>query len=449
MDIATIFEILTTPAGVLALTVVLSLLILLWISPYTYVLLWAGFGVFGNYYRFPIGYEDTITFFGFSQIFLTIGMLAKILSDHRNYVSGPFKKAFFLFLATSLITVILGEASFIQSFRGWLHYLNAFFFLLLTAKSINTEKRLNQLISIVCWTTFIFTFVGFYQYIFRIEDISEFTIKTIYDEHVFYAFRVAGVTDIPSSYGLYLTLPVVITVTFYLLPPRSPVFILLFLALLVSAMITFTRTSIFAIFVALFTISYARYPNKKLRSLFFVMGAVFIYFLTDDFLVQGALLRKWQGYSGRFDIWNTAFSTSKINLFSGNGISSGSSLTTIVSSHNIFLQFAIEIGIVGLSSFLYLLYHMLKDTLRAYKNNSLSNTVRNLALAMLSIIIAYTINGFFLSHVFFSLIPVLHFWIFLGALYSLSTKKSDSGIRIDLKHVYMSKNLKSADYTNK
>jgi len=360
------------------------------------------------------------------------------------------QKAFFLFLATSLITVIFGKASFIHSFRGWLHYLNAFLFLLLAAKSINTEKRVKTLISIVCWTTFIFTFVGFYQYIFRIEDISEFTMKTISDEHVSYAFRVAGVTDIPSSYGLYLTLPVVITFTFYLLPPRSPLFILPFLGLLVSQIITFTRSSIFATLVALFTICYARYPNKKLRSLFFVMGAVFIYFLIDDFFLQGALSRKWHGYSARFYIWSTAFSTSKINLFSGNGICSGSSMTTIVSSHNIFLQFAIEIGIVGLSSFLYLLYHMFKDILQAYKNNSLSNTVRNLALAMLSIMIAYTINGFFLSHVFFSLIPVLHFWIFFGALYSLSTKKPYTGLRIHLKHVHMSKeNFNPADYSNK
>jgi hypothetical protein len=425
-----LLNILNTLEGIAALLIIAILIIILWLKPYTYILIWLLLVPFSSYFRFPIGYGETITFFGFSQIFLTIGMLLRILSPYKKIVGTKFSRAYFLFLIIAFITVLFGKTEFIISLRGWLVYVNTFLFFTLAARFVNTEERVKILLVTFCCCVFVYTFVGFYQYIFHVEYVSEFTLRTIPDDYTPYAFRVAGIADIPSAYGIYLIVPLIIVYNFYLLPKRSFVSFLLFFALFASVIINFTRATIFASVAAILVSSYFRSRSKITGTIFIAIIGILIYFLLEHYLLPGALTRKWHGFSGRIDFWKQALPYLTANIFYGDGIASGYRSNLFLSSHNMFLQYIVEIGMTGLIAFLFLLNRMFRKSRQVYDTYS-SITSRNLAVVIFSCLIAYTIIGLFGSNIFFATVYVLPFWIFLGALFGLSSyEKKITRLRI-------------------
>ncbi|MFC1804526.1 O-antigen ligase family protein [Candidatus Omnitrophota bacterium] len=243
-----------------------------------------------------------------------------------------------------------------------------------------------------------------------------------------------------NTFGIYLSAiaPLLLGMTLFYFKRRArALFIALSLLVLLAALLTYSRPTLLALYVALFFLAIAR-KNKGM--------IIFLVILTllSPFLLP-ASIKEWAGKveynpirfmcnDDRIAIYQHSFNMIKAHPLLGVGANTymknyrfyknSPEYRNIVTSdyiyaHNNFLHMAAEIGLAGLAVFFWLLYQLFRQGVNIYRKLQ-DDYLRVLSLSLSACLIAFLINGLTESSLYYSRVSLL-FWYLAG--FSIALKK--------------------------
>ena len=143
----------------------------------------------------------------------------------------------------------------------------------------------------------------------------------------------------------------------------------------------------------------------------------------DGFLVywqkKFAVLSHFQGM-GRKIFWGEAMQIFEYNPIFGSGLNTYSKISSVLYMkgggypHNCYLQMAAEIGLVGLLSFLWIIYVVCREVIRTIKKNS-ATFFRAFLVGLFIGLVAFLIHSFFDTNLY-SVQLANFFWLILGVI---------------------------------
>jgi len=300
----------------------------------------------------------------------------------------------------------------------------------IATEAIQTEKRFSWLLRVLMFSAFLACVNGLYQFLTGWDFRHAYAILNFEGMR-----RVTGSFNHPNNFATYLVSVILILVCLKERSRRWSIFRWILLPFLFAMLIlTKSRVPLLLLFALLGVLCMIRRKNRG-RSILIAMialGGLFFYSIFDISYFE-RLLRVIYG-DGRWYFWKSGWALAREHLFFGYGINTfmyefsnfadkgffGTSRFTY--AHNFPLHMLVEIGLIGLLSFLYFLVRFFMRTVKlifASKNVVRSN--------LIGIIIALS---FFLMHGlvdnnFQSLQLLTFFWILVGSTMGMTNGQSE------------------------
>ncbi len=261
-------------------------------------------------------------------------------------------------------------------------------------------------------------------------------------------YRGAGFMGAQSKTSAFyiLTLPIVITFAFSKIYENKRSLLLSIAALMIIGLfLIISRSAILSIIVSLMIISY-QINRKYFKRLAFSLLAVILIFLLIDPLneIISTLFRLQSGLSRRDYIWHLSYNIIKDNPIWGLGPGSykylefnyapvllntlpGRAIIDLNiatdganASHNIFLNFASDMGIPGIMTIFYFIWILLRFSIANYKKTIQGDRL----LFLLNLVISAVLGGMFIRCIFDSIgiltygviVSDLPFWLLISIL---------------------------------
>jgi O-antigen ligase len=338
----------------------------------------------------------------------------------KSFLSLPI----LLYLAVLLISSIQGTNFLISArhlIRKTLEYAALYFVIIDT---FNSRKRLRIFLTVLLCSISLITIDGIIQYFTRYEFLRQ---------RVIIAGRIAGPFEYPDGFGNYLVmiLPLVIVSSLYKFKVRYFTYLLRIITFILIFLL-FTNVTkgawigfiVSLVFLAMF------FQKKKSLTFILIFLIMAFFMLTPSF--KSHIFSQFDmsnpSITQRFDLWQTGW-----NMFIDRPLF-GQGLGTYMNNyekyqtprprpvgqgglwyaHNSYLQILAENGIIGLVSFLTIIFILFKRTSKLIirrENGYLFNLLFGLTTGML----AYLIQIFFDS-TFYSLPNSVLFWYILSVL---------------------------------
>lgn len=334
--------------------------------------------------------------------FLVILLAAKKLKL-GNIIPKQIELPFALFIiAISISTIVSFDKSL--SLRKLLDYTNALLlFLIVLSLSNNDKNRLLQCMVVSCLTVSI---LAIYQYLFGFqhllaylkdsnEIISYFTLDYILQKRIFFPF----VTPNILAEYLAMMLPIVLIIKF-----RS----IIIIPILVALILTKSLGALIAIFLVLAIYFYFKGELKK-EVVIFTIGLLLI---TMAIFLTRALAQKHIqpifSISMRLTYWKQTLELIKSFPIVGVGLGNFD-IPPSRYAHNSYLQLWAETGILGISSFLWLIFSGFRQ---AIQNLQISTTQKTQTIALISAMSVFLIHNIISFSFFLPEVNVIWWVIF-------------------------------------
>ncbi|MBU0468230.1 MAG: O-antigen ligase family protein [Candidatus Omnitrophica bacterium] len=318
-------------------------------------------------------------------------------------------------------------------------------------ESVNTEKRIKRFSLVLFVSVGLICINGFYQSIFTQGFIRGFSMME---------GRLTSTFKHPNDFATYLIIPIFIVFNFLLsdvflsqkkarLKSRNAsliryAFMLLFAICILNLALTFSRGAYIGALVALLFMWFSKYCKLKVvlvsAALFLIgfsplMAKMRNVSLISDSVHKEAIVPEKNKTEeekrselltmgmGRIGFWKEALTSISRKPILGTGVNTYSKEAqkrgnwTGYYAHNCYLQMAAEIGLVGLASFLWMLFVLFKRAC----DKSISIKDRYLLILFqgaLSGLVGFLVHAFFDTG-FYSLQLNTLFWVFLGLVVSI------------------------------
>jgi len=349
--------------------------------------------------------------------------LLKILFGPKHALNFASKWPIFAFLMFSMLSM-LNTCDISLSFTG-LRKLTMYFFVFLSIVcGITGTRRLKFLISVLIFSAFIVSVDGLWQY-FTGSDWFSFRPLMSYPhlgiKRVTASFLQAG------SLGIYLGAILPISLCLFLFYARGIVKSTLALASFISAFVlilSFAPGAALGVYAAI--VFFACVKREWRLVLFLMLGILLAYFLLPASLTSWPNGSLFQTIFGRIKMWGVAAKMIGMHPVLGNGLHSfGVNYQKFCTAgdpfygsggqpyaHNMYVQMATEIGLLGLFSFIAMISGIFTKLLSIYRISG-DMFIKTLALGFMGSLIAYLTHGMLESSLYTSQGALL-FWILLG-----------------------------------
>ena len=243
-----------------------------------------------------------------------------------------------------------------------------------------------------------------------------------------------------NTLGIFLSAiaPLIFGLTlYYLKGAKRLVFILISLVSLIGIGLTYSRPTLLAVYLAIFMLLGVRKGR-------FLIGLLIILTLISPFIVPKSVkdFAKQVNYNpirfmcndDRIAIFRNSFNMIKHHPIIGVGANTfmknykkykeSPEYMNIVTSdtlyaHNNFLHITAELGLIGLSIFIWLLYKLFKECINIYKRLE-DSFLKVVSLSLSACLLAFLINGLTESSLYSSRVAII-FWYLMG--FSLALKR--------------------------
>jgi len=320
----------------------------------------------------------SINLMGLLNLFLPFLLVFYLLTHKYKKITSSLSKPILIFLGILFLTVF-------TSYDSWISLRNLFrlampisvYFLIL--QSFKTEEQIDQLKKVLLFSSIAPLLMGIYQIFYGIPESSElYAIYKSVDLN-----RIIGSFPHPNWYAAYLVVLIPLTISFYSENRNANkkfFYLLLLGGMLISLFCTYTRVAWAAFLGSITIMGIIRY-KKIYLSLILILLALFLLIPSLNQIFMNRIQLDTSFY-GRF-----SFNQLSLYLFSqkpilGHGLGTYQLLSTDVfgvaqssygrdtgvASHNDYLKFLSETGVVGFLAYLFLLYSLLKLGHIIFKN---------------------------------------------------------------------------------
>jgi len=358
----------------------------------------------GLYYSINIG---GILNIGLTLLVLALLILRGKVSNHR--LSLPIS----LFLGISLLSIIYSPSPF-MSLRQWFRYAMPMMLYFLILEIFTETEGRRKILPIVLLSSIIPVFAGYYQLFMGDTPHIVSGLNRIY-----------GTLGHPNPYATFLVVIMLLSIFLYFNPPagaRAWPYLCYFWALLPLLFFTYTRIAWGAFFLSTSLLGILRY--RKFYFALFLAGILILLILPDVLNMLATRLTPDASVWQRFDLNAFAIQLFKESPIVGQGIGSYQLLSKSlfytpyssygrevgITPHNDYLRFLSEVGILGLSAFLFMIYSALRVSFKVFHLEDLNK--KNYGAFLISLIaailsIGITDQGFeYASLYFFILLAI-------------------------------------------
>ena len=337
--------------------------------------------------------------------------------------------AFILVNAFAVIMCVNFIPSIGPFFSKFLKYIFMFF---IVVDTINTEKRIKNLLAVVIFSALFISADAATQYFRGVDFLRGYPIS---------GQRLTASFQNPNSFGEWLIMVIFITLGL-LLTMQPGKFILKRLGLSILAFIlmlliglTYSRGAWIGflaglIIIVAYKISRSSKRARTLLALLIIMFVIGIFFLLPSAIKERIVSVGTIEGSGlvRLKLWQGALGIIKDFPLFGAGLNTYASVSLRYSipgeegysyAHNSYLQMAAETGLAGLACFLWILVKFFRLEFRALLLRD--SPLWGYSLGLLAGISAFLVHGFFESNLYSFQLATL-FWFMLGL--AISTQRT-------------------------
>lgn len=368
--------------------------------------------------------------------FLVISfLLKKLLKKEPIFIKTAINIPLLLLLAISFLS-IFNSIDYSDSLKGGiLRLLRYVFILLIVREELKDERHLAKIIYSIVAGALLVSLDGVWQVLTGRDFVRGYSPVI----NIGLMRATASFKD-PNTLGIYISAfaPLIFGLTlYYFKEKKKMMMVFISLIVLAGALLTYSRPTLLAIYVALFFLGAVR-KNKAL-----VIFLVIFTFISPFILPRS--VKDWAkevDYNplrffcndDRIAIYRNSLNMIKQHPLLGVGVNNymkvykdykeSPEYRNIVTSdyiyaHNNFLHMAAEIGLAGLGIFIWLLYKLFRQCRDIYKKLN-SNYFKIISLSFSACLIAFLVNGLTESSLYYSRVAII-FWYLAGL--SLSLKK--------------------------
>jgi len=365
-------------------------------------------------------------------LFILMGWFFRVAMKDEARVCIPLKYpiiymciiALFILIAPDKMTAVLG-------FRNTAFYI---VILYLTANIFSTKQQIKRAMTIIIVLGGLLAIFGLLQLL-----TNGALLMRLGFEHgvggalVYYAgvTRATAGVDNPLVFGIYMVMLILIASSLWLSTKKKSVLLLVLIFLMITALVfTFTRSAVFALIGSIPFIGIFLKRYKLIGGLVLILSGILMFsvlfpnsIIVQRFFSQDEVSKR--VITIRLTQPKRALQLLKEKPLLGIGLGTQGAakarfvrgLTPGVITDNYYFQILTEMGMIGLATYILLLFFLLKKAMSIY--HSLTNIyLKSLALGIVGIIFAMTIMNFGAS-TFDSRILNIYFWFFMGILLSL------------------------------
>lgn len=338
--------------------------------------------------------------FWYIFVFICLSFFYMIISDEKVTLSiSKYNFPIFLFMISILISLIYSGLNEWSGLQLYLFFPNILIFYITTI--LKSEQK-RQLIATIFISASIISIYAIYQYLsdFSFINSNEYIAEFIIKKRVFATFLSPNMLASYIIMMLFLGLGLLITAYFQKEKTFPWIFISLFtmsVALLLTkslgGILAFTVTFILFIFLA----NLYLLPNINFKKVTLKLNSMGINFVLLFFIFISTLFTR-ERLSQLFNLnnpnnpmvqriyyWFTSLKIIKHFPLTGIGWAKLENLyrlykpapsVTTSYSHNVFLQIIVELGLLGLLSFIWIVFMFLKAALRSIKDNTTQRALK-------------------------------------------------------------------------
>jgi putative inorganic carbon (HCO3(-)) transporter len=359
----------------------------------------------------------------------------KVLKKEQIFTETAINIPILLLFLISCLS-IFNSINYADSFKGGLfkliRYILVFF---IVVGELKDEKHIRRIIFSIAAGIALVSFDGIWQVITRRDFIRGYAPVINLG-----LIRATASFKDSNTLGIYLSAiaPVIFGLSLYYFKEGKKIALLLLslLALLAIAL-TYSRPTLLAIYVVLLFLGIAR-KDKAMIALLIILTLSFPFILPTS-------VKKWAREveynpfrfmcnDDRIAAYRNSLNMIKDHPFIGLGANTymknykkyrePREYRNIVTkdymyAHNNFLHMAAEIGLIGLSIFIWLLYKLFRECQNIYKRLD-NNYLKIISLSLSACLIAFLVNGLTESSLYYSRVAII-FWYICGL--SLALKK--------------------------
>jgi len=365
------------------------------------------FGVDGD--NFSVSVNEILIFLLLSSL-----VLNKLFRGRFTFPDSRLNRPIFLLLAFNVLGLLRAFADLSQSdyLKCWLYFflwVEYFLIYFLILDLVKKKQEVKTILSLMVLSGIITVISALNQ---QIEGTPLRSMGYISETGEKSYRLISAFGFFSNDYGAYLQIimSILINVYFYVQRKRRKYILFLMLPTLYTLFFTFSRSATLGIIVMIIFLAFIRKDHGKtifISSLavilvsFLILNPVFKRWKTDSFVRKGGKLVLIKNISERFAQWEAGIEEFKEHPLIGKGFhtyhfrevnfeSTYGILKYIGHAHNVYLRLAIESGILGLASFIALIYLVYKYgfQLLKYRTNKELELIIYISLSSFSAFLA-------------------------------------------------------------
>lgn len=357
----------------------------------------------------------------FALVILSLIIFVFSLPDLISAEKGAYPKAFLFFSLLFLLSILLGaifnpfpELSF-QILPMYLVFIGLG---LITPFIVNDKYKMGLALFTIVIVTLFLCLYGQYQFMVGKEDNQDWTDQ-IFGSKV---IRIYSIFKNPNVFGEYLTLtiPLVLSLLFTSRDKkRKVIYLITAILAFVSLLMTFSRGSILGLVIAIYSMILTLVPEYLMLGLLVAITGTL--FLPSSILARilSIFQRNDSSSHYRLAIYRASMELLKNHYIRGIGLGQFRRIYRLYShkgatsfhAHNSYLMVFIELGLLGILSFLFMLLGWTKSILSAARKNT--SSLRIIALACFAGILG-SLTQALVDHIWHNYKIMLMFFLQMG-----------------------------------
>jgi len=368
----------------------------------------------------------------FIGLFAAFFIIKKIIEKKGLTTDKKVLIPFACLLVVSLLSFI-NSVSYNSSFGGIIKLLKYLLIFVVCSEEVRDKKHIQRIAMSVCCGISLMAIDAFWQFVFGYDFIHGINLHNNVG-----VFRASASFPDPNVFGVYMTALTPLIAALAIMYTKGKIRLLMIFSSVIAlggVVLTFSRGAGLAILVAVVFLCIT--AKKKLLIALLLVAIIIFPF------VMPSSIRKWAkevNYNpvvfmlnqDRISIYSNTVNMIKHHPFIGVGINTFSKnyakykteaaekycpTPDTIYSHNIFLQMAGETGLLGLAAFLWFLFAVFQEGVRAVRKLK-DEYLRAVALGLIACVIAFLVNGLTETSLYYARVSMV-FWFVIGVLLSL------------------------------